>query len=60
MKFYRVKLSCGCSFRESRPEGMRPPVDGELRSCGHPKHYTGTNIYNATYEALPDQEWSRE
>lgn len=57
MKFYQVSLSCGCTFRESRPEGWRPPVDGELRSCGKPDHYTGTNVYSATYQLLPDRRW---
>jgi hypothetical protein len=34
-----VLLGCGHWFREGRPEGMAPGVDGELRVCGQFDHY---------------------
>jgi hypothetical protein len=43
----RVSLTCGCTFSEHRPKGMRPPKDGELRACGNPEHYPAQ--FPATY-----------
>jgi hypothetical protein len=42
-----VALSCGHGFTETRPAGMVPPVDGELRACGHSAHYPAQ--FPATY-----------
>jgi len=42
-----VLLGCGHWFRESRPEGLAPEANGELRTCGHDDHYP--NQYLAEY-----------
>jgi hypothetical protein len=43
-----VRLTCGHTWQEHRPERMADPVEGELRACGHPEHYP--QQFPASYE----------
>jgi hypothetical protein len=36
---WRVELSCGHGWVESRPSDMGPPQVDERRACGAPEHY---------------------
>ena len=42
-----VQSSCGHHWTETRPAGLAPPADGELRVCGDFEHYP--NQYPVTY-----------
>lgn len=42
-----VKSACGHSWTETRPPNVVPPVNGELRVCGHPDCYPAQ--YPVTY-----------
>ncbi len=56
-----VQSSCGHDWTETRPKGLAPPVNGELRVCGHFDHYP--NEYPVTYsepiEVTSEDVWDR-
>lgn len=51
---YLVIMRCGHWFRESRPELMAPPEDGEERVCADLRHYP--DKYPALYLPDPGEE----
>jgi hypothetical protein len=53
----RVHPACGHDWTETRPPGMVPPADGELRVCGHPDCYPATYPVTYTRPAERSRDW---